>query len=503
MVDPRFSTAASKADWWLPVRPGTDIALLLAWINVLIGEDLYDKDYIGRYAEGFAELASHVKEFTPEWAEPITEIPAEKIRATARAMGQAKPAVAVHPGRHATWYGDDTQRSRAMAILTALLGSWGRKGGIFLPTPLKTGKFLLPPFPESNRGRADGAGTRFPLASEDQGVTNGLVDATVAGKPYPIKAWVVYGQNVLESIPRRENTLDAINQLEFLVVVDLLPMEQVNYADLVLPEATYLERYDMPHIAESAKKPFIALRQPVVEPLYESKPGWWIARGMARRLDLEAYFPWQSPEEHLHKLLEPLNVNESELQATGAVAFEGRPYIEDRRAEDGALFATESGKIQLYSTVLKQLGFDPLPRYVPAEDPPLGYFRLIYGRAPVHSFGRTQNNAILDGLMPENEAWISVQAAKNLGVADGQKVVLENHDGVKGLPIKLRVTAGIRTDCLYMVHGFGNLSRSLRRAYQKGASDADLMTRVKIDPIMGGTGMRVNFVRVVTDREIG
>lgn len=503
VVDPRFSTAASKADWWLPIRPGTDVALLLAWMNVLITEENYDKQYIARYAQGFPELAAHVKEFTPEWAEPITELPAQKIRETARAMSQAKPAVALHPGRHATWYGDDTQRSRAMAILTALLGSWGRKGGIFLPTPLKTGKFSLPAFPESKRGRADGAGTRFPLASEEQGVTNGLIDATVAAKPYPIKGWVVYGQNVLESIPRRENTLHAITQLELLVVVDVLPMEQVNYADLVLPEATYLERYDMPQVAESVKKPYIALRQPVVDPLYETKPGWWIAHEMARRLSLEAYFPWATPEEHLSQLLEPLQVSVNALRSTGAVAFRGRPYIEDRLAEDGPLFPTESGKIQLYSPVLKQLGFDPLPRYLPVEDPPLGYFRLIYGRAPVHSFGRSQNNAILDGLMPENEAWISSQAARDLGVSEGQRVVLENQDGVKGLPVNLRVTPGIRSDCLYLVHGFGNQSRALHRAYHKGASDADLMTRVKVDPIMGGTGMRANFVRVLRDIESG
>jgi thiosulfate reductase/polysulfide reductase chain A len=472
-------------------------------MNVLITEEIYDKEYIARYAQGFPGLAGHVREFTPEWAEPITEVPAEKIRQTARAMSQAKPAVTLHPGRHATWYGDDTQRSRAMAILTALLGSWGRKGGIFLPTPLKTGKFSLPPFPESKRGRADGAGTRFPLASEEQGVTNGLIDATVAAKPYPIKGWVVYGQNVLESIPRRKNTLQAIDQLEFLAVVDLLPMEQVNYADLVLPEATYLERYDVPQVAESAKTPYIAIRQPVVEPLYESKPGWWIAREMGRRLGLEAYFPWATPEEHLTKLVEPLQVNVAELRANGAVAFAGRPYIEDRLAADGPLFPTESGKIQLYSPVLKQLGFDPLPRYVSVEDPPLGYFRLIYGRAPVHAFGRSQNNAILDGLMPENEAWISSQAAKDLGVSEGQRVVLENQDGVKGLPIKIRVTPGIRSDCLYLVHGFGNQSAALRRAYHKGASDADLMTRVKVDPIMGGTGMRVNFVRMLRDIESG
>jgi thiosulfate reductase / polysulfide reductase chain A len=498
VVDPRFSTAAAKANWWLPIRPGTDIALLLAWMNVLITEESYDKEYVSRYAQGFPELAAHVKEFTPEWAETITELPAAKIRATARALAAAKPAVALHPGRHTTWYGDDTQRARAMAILTALLGSWGRKGGIFLPTAIKTGKFSTPPFPTPKRERADGAGTRFPLASEEQGVTNGLVDATVAGKPYPIKAWIVYGQNVLESIPQRPNTLEAIRKLDLMVVVDVLPMEQIYYADLVLPEATYLERYDMPQIAESAKQPYIAIRQPSVRPLYESKPGWWIAQRMAARLGLEAYFPWKTPEEHLETLAKPLGVNVAALRTRGAVAFPGRPYLTDRLPEDGPLFPTQSGKIELYSPMLKQLGFDPMPRYMPVEEPPVGYFRLIYGRAPVHSFARSQNNSWLDALMDENVAWINADAARDLGLTDGQEVVLENQDGAKSLPIRVSITKGIRRDCLYMVHGFGHESRRLRLAYHRGASDTGLMTRVKVDPIMGGTGMRVNFVRVVT-----
>ena len=501
VVDPRFSTAASKADWWLPIRPGTDIALLLAWMNVLLAEGIYDKEYIAQYGLGLSELEAHVREFTPEWAEPITELPATQIRATARAMGEAKPAVALHPGRHTTWYGDDTQRARAMAILTALLGSWGRKGGIFLPTAIKTGKFPLPPFPESKRGRADGAGTTYPLASEEQGVTNGLVEATRAAKPYPIKGWVVYGQNVLESIPQREKTLEAIKQLDLLVVVDLLPVEQTRYADLVLPEATYLERYDVPAIVGSAHKPFIAIRQPVVEPLYDTKPGWWIAKQMAGRLGLEDYFPWDGPDQDLAQLVGPAGVDLDELKVRGAVAFEGRPYIENRLPEDGPLFPTQSGKIELFSPALKQLGFDPLPRYKPVTDPPLGYFRLIYGRAPVHSFARSENNALLSSLMPENEAWINRDAARDLSLSEGQEVVLENQDGRKSLPVRVRVTAGIRKDCLYMVHGFGQQSPSLHRAYQRGASDAQLTSRVAVDPLMGGTGMRVNFVRVVQNGE--
>ena len=496
VVDPRFSVAASKADWWLPIRPGTDIALLLAWTNVLLGEGIYDKEYVSKYAHGLPELAAHVREFTPEWAEGITELPAGQIRATARAMGAALPAVAIHPGRHATWYGDDTQRSRAMAILTALLGSWGRKGGIFLPTPIHAGKAAIPPFPKPARERADGAGTKYPLASEEQGLTMGLVEATLTGKPYPIKGWIVYGQNVLESIPRPDETRKAIAQLDLMVVVDVMPMEQVNYADLVLPEATYLERYDPPAVIASAKRPFISVRQPVTEPLYESRPGWWIAKQMAGRLGLGAYFPFETPDQHLETIVGPLGINARQLRARGAVAFEGRPYIEDRQPGDGPLFPTASGKIELYSPILKQLGFDPLPVYTPVTDPPSGYFRLLYGRTPVHSFARSENNAWLSELMPENEVWMNSDAARDLRLEDGLRIVLENQDGVKSLPVLVRITPGIRRDCVYMVHGFGHQSRALRRAYHRGASDTQLMTRIGIDPLMGGTGMRVNFVRV-------
>jgi thiosulfate reductase / polysulfide reductase chain A len=365
------------------------------------------------------------------------------------------------------------------------------------------GKIAIPPFPESKRGRADGAGTAYPLASEDQGVTNGLVAATAAGKPYPIKAWIVYGQNVLESIPQREKTLQAIGKLDLMVVVDVMPMEQVNYADLVLPEATYLERYDMPAIVESAKTPYLAPRFPAVDPMYDTKPGWWIAKQMASRLGLDAWFPWETPDEHLEKLIAPLNTSIAALRARGAASVPGRPYLDDRTPEDGPLFATESGKIELYSATLKGLGFDPLPKYNPNGDPPPGYFRLLYGRAPVHSFARSENNEALHALMPENELWISGKSARDSGVRDGERVVLENSDGVRSFPILVKVTEGIRGDCVYMAHGFGNRSRAMHRAFGRGASDTGLMSRVKVDPIMGGTGMRVNFVRLLKNEAGG
>ncbi len=496
-VDPRFSTAAAKADWWLPIRPGTDIALLLAWMNVLIAEGLCDKAYLDEHATGFPELAAHVKPFTPEWAEPITDLPAAQIRETARAMGAAKPAVVVHPGRHVTWYGDDTQRARAMAILTALLGSYGRKGGLFFSTPIPSGSFELPDFPEPERGRADGAGTTYPLASEELGVTNGLIDATLTEQPYPIKAWIVYGQNVLEAIPQRQKTFKAIEKLDLLVVVDVLPVEQIDHADLVLPEATYLERYDPPLFVGSVPNPFVSIRQPACAPLHDTKPGWWIAKQLAKRLGLEGFFPWDGPEQHLATVIEPLGVSASELRARGAIAFPGRPYLEDRTPDDEPHFPTGSGKIELYSQELADLGADPLPRYTPLEEPPRGYFRLIYGRAAVHSFNRTQNNEVLNALMSDNELWLHTVSAAEYGLKHGQRVVLENTDGARSLPVRVRVTEGIRRDCAYMVHGFGERSRSLRRAKHQGACDTELITQVRVDPLMGGTGMRVNFVRPV------
>jgi thiosulfate reductase/polysulfide reductase chain A len=132
-VDPRYSTAASKSKFWLPIKPATDLALLMAWIHVIIEEGWYDKAYVEKYTYGLEQLKAHVKDMTPEWAYGITTIEPHIIRETAREMANAAPSVIIHPGRHVTWYGDDSQRLRAVAILNAILGSWGRRGG-FLQT---------------------------------------------------------------------------------------------------------------------------------------------------------------------------------------------------------------------------------------------------------------------------------------------------------------------------------------------------------------------------------
>lgn len=164
-VDPRFSTAASKSKYWLPIKPATDLALLLSWINVLIEEELYNKEYVAQHTYGFEMLKEHVKNMTPEWAYGKTTIKPDLIRKTAREMAKAAPAVIVHPGRHVTWYGDDTQRIRAVAILNALLGSWGARGGFYMKETAHLPHETTPPFPTPKRTWRDAYPGQFKLAS--------------------------------------------------------------------------------------------------------------------------------------------------------------------------------------------------------------------------------------------------------------------------------------------------------------------------------------------------
>ena len=126
-------------------------------------------------------------------------------------------------------------------------------------------------------------------------------------------------------------------------------------------------------------------------------------------------------------------------------------------------------------------------------------FRLIYGRSPVHTFSRTVNTQWLWELEKENEVWLNKKEADRLGVKNGQYIVLENQDGMRCNKVKAKVTERIRHDCVYMVHGFGHNAPGLTRANQSGADDQQLITKYIEDPITGGTGMRVNFVKIIKE----
>lgn len=489
VVDPRYSIAASKAKYYLPIKPGTDLALILAWMNVIVNENLYDIEFVSKYGFGFEQFAAEIQQYTREWAYPETTIEPEVIRATAREMALYKPATLIHPGRHVTWYGDDAQRSRAIAMLNALMGNWGRKGGFYYPQGMEVIGYPYPEYPHSEKGKVDNPDNKYPFAHET--ITTGIREATLTGKPYPIKGWFVYATNLLQALPNEEETIKAIQNLDLMVVVDVIPSEIAGWADVVLPESIYLERHDDLNV-EWFRDPFIAIRQPVVDAPNDQKPNWWMAKKLAEKLELGHYYPWKDIEEYLEYRITNSGYDYNELKSKGIIRGEKQPIYFDEGIP--VEFATPSGKVEFYSLQLAEAGFDPVPKYKKPEQGPPGYFRLLYGRAPVHSFSRTQTNPVLMDMMNENEVWVNTDVAELYGLENGKYVRLKNQDGVVSNKIKVRVTERIRTDCVYMVHGFDHRSRALHRAYLKGASDAQLITKYKVDPLMGGTAMNVNFV---------
>ena len=493
VVDPRLSNIASKADRWLPIKPASDMALLLAWIRIIIEEELYDKEYIEKYASGFDELRAAVQQYTPEWAESETTIPSDTIVKVAREIGENAPHVCIGAGRYSVWYGDDTQRSRAIAILNALLGSWGREGGYFFPAKGGVPEYPgLPDYPPHEEvPKLDEA---YPFAALQ--TTTSIKHASISGKPHPIKGWFIYGCNLMKTLPDKQETIKALQNLDLVVAIDVLPADIIAWADVVLPECTYMERYDNLNIGKF-KDLEISLRQPTVEPLWESKPSWWITKELAGKLSLDAFFPWKDGEEYLAKRCEAGGIDFAELKKKGVIVKTDKsaPYITEANQPD---FGTPSGKIELYSKQLEEKGFDPVPKYTSHPQPLANYFRLLFGRASLHTFSRTTNNFMLADLQKENALWINAKKGKELGLKNGEYVSLINQDGIAAPgKIKVKLTQRMRADAVYMYHGFGVHAKGMSRANNQGIADDDLISKYVIDPIMGGTAMRGNFVKIV------
>jgi thiosulfate reductase/polysulfide reductase chain A len=503
VVDPRYSTAASKAKYWLPIKPGTDLALLLAWMHVIIDEGLWDREYIDAHAIGFEQLKAHVQPYAPEWAYPRTGIEPDLIRRTARTMAAARPASLIHPGRHVTWYGNDAQRSRAIAMLNALLGSWGRQGGFYLPANMPVPTLDPNHHPETNGATDRPEPSDYPLA--DSVLAKGVCDASIPGhvrEDSAIKGWMVYGSNLPTTLPNPQETYAALEALDFVVTIDVLPVEMVGWSDVVLPESTYLERDDDVN-NPWYRVPYVGLRQAAVSPMYDSRPGWWIAKELGERLGVGDHFAWTDAREYVDARLRAAGIDVEQARRDGVVVGDRAPIYFEEGAP--AEFYTGSGKIELYSPRLAELGFDPMPTWHDGEleEPPPGYYRLLFGRAPMHTFGRTTNNRLLSETFDENAVWVNGRVAAKWGLKHGDRVHLKNQDGVVStFSAPVKVTERIRPDAVYIVHGYGRKAKGLTQVHGRGIDDAELVTKYRTDPLMGGTGMNVNFVTFVPAAQV-
>ena len=502
VVDPRFSASAAKAHTWVKIKPGTDTAFLLAIMNHLIKTGKYNKAYVEANGEGFDKFKEGIAKSTPEWAAKTCDIPAKQIKEVAELLAANAPNVSIHPGRHVSWYGNDFQRERALACLTGMLGAIGVKGGFVAGKGPKVGK--AGGWPKINEEHAEAhalhkMAKKYPFSPP--GTPTDLIrDTAVSGKPYAIKGFVAWGQNPIQTVPSQELTIKMLQQMDFVMVCDIMPTDITMYADILLPETSYLERYDMVKPGtqwdlSGKQQQYVSARLPLVAMTaadHERKDPVWITNELAKRMGLGKHIPVQSMEEKTNKILAGANLSIEQLVKEDGI------HIQDGVDPYGKVL-----KVKFFSEELAEAGFPAVPTYVPVPEPPKGFARLVYGRAPVHTFNRSQNNVWLANEMPENPVWLNDESAKKMGLKDGDRIELVNQDGVKSRTSSVvKVTPGIRKDTVYMAHGYGTMNPAMTVAVGKGIDDQSLITKLAVDPETGAHGMRNNFVKFVKNGKV-
>ncbi len=292
VVDPRVTETASKADIHLQLRPGTDGALALGMMNVIIRENLYDREFVRNWTVGFDDLAKLVQEYTPERVAEITWVPAEKIVAAARLYATSKPAkirMSASSTVHAT---NGVQSHRAIILLPALTGNLDVPGGNVVPRPVMKINDIALREEHSNQSKGAVGSERFPLWSKtyEEGHSLALADHIESGKPYPIKALIGVGANVM-MFPNTKRVVEALKSLDFLVFTDYHSTITTDLADIVLPASTHFESPSL--IAGWPHSPFMSQlrwREPVMEPIGESWPDWKFMFELGKRLGLGDLF---------------------------------------------------------------------------------------------------------------------------------------------------------------------------------------------------------------------
>lgn len=399
VVDPRRIESAEKADIWLQLRPGTDCALAMGMINVIISEGLYDKEFVDKWCHGFDKLAERAQEYAPEKVADITWVPAEKIKEAARMYATNKPAGSIQ-GMGVEHLPNSMEALHARFILPAITGNIDIKGGDLLegpPVKVITAKEieLAEKLPPEQRKKALGA-DRFKLmawpgyellepnvkrvwgkmggdvAIEFPAHAPTVYRAIITGKPYPVRAMITLSSNPMVTQANTKLVFKALKSLDLYVVMDFWMTPSAELADYVLPAASWLER---PHIHDmfGTSKTVLACEAAMpssVEGQYHRKRDYDLWRELGIRLGQEEYWPWKTLEEAYDYRLAPLGYTlKGFMDKKEKGGFDIPPTLYKKYEKTG--FGTPTRKVELYSTVLEELGYDPLPRYEEPHESPV------------------------------------------------------------------------------------------------------------------------------------
>jgi len=496
-IDPRVTKTATKSHRYWMIRPGTDLALNYALIHVILRDQLYDSAFVDRWVIGLTELQEFIGPYTPEWAEQETGIPAHEIEQLIREIAQEAPHVIFHFGYRGANHQNEIYVRRSIMILNALMGSIEAKGAFFIKKgPGEEGgkparKLTEQKFEKIGVPRFDKVGTPdFPLPDPNHGVGQMLPYAILNKDPYPIKALIAFRFDPIMSIPDSTLTKKALDELDLIVAIDINYSDIAWYADVILPESTYLERTDCVQQANGLK-PQMFMRQQVVTPRYDTREGAMILKQIGERIGIGSFFPYENMEDLVKWQLEGTGFSREDFNAKGFVAYGKKQIFWDRK--EGIKFKTPSGKIEFTSSLMEDAGFESFPDYEAMPSPPEGQFRLTTGRNALHTHCSTQNNPYLNEISPENVLWINKEKAAELNINNGDMV--EVYSGRGSGTIKAMVTDLIHPEAVFMLHGFGHEAKKASRSYNKGVNDSVLMENLS-DMIGGSPALHDTFVTV-------
>lgn len=459
VVDPRFTELASIADIWLQIRPGTDDALALGMLNVIINRRLYDADFVGNWCHGFDKLTERVQEYPPEKVEEITWVPKENIIKAAELYAISKPAtLQSHLGVSMSY--NSVQASRAISILIAITGNLDVRGGAEFPNypikltymNIKKSLRLMKEVEKKTIGS-----DRYPLLSGPESfrcLTHPptVFKAMLTGKPYPIKG-LIATSNLAVSFEDSKKVVEAFKKLDLLVVMDFFMTPTAELADYVLPSSTYLECDDICDAFDYTN--FIAARQRAIEPLYDCRDDNEVLFDLVKKLGLKLPFPVSTYREFLDYRLKELGMTFNEFKERGYIISEviERKYEKGMLREDGRPgFRTPTGKCELYSTLLEKYGYDPLPSHVEPPQSPYSTPKLaeeyplilITGQRHISSYQTMGHNILhLRELLPYPFLEINPETAENLGIKNGDWVYIETPECSDRVKMKAMLTYGI------------------------------------------------------------
>ncbi|MBW1805156.1 MAG: molybdopterin-dependent oxidoreductase [Deltaproteobacteria bacterium] len=471
-IKPTMEPDVALSDTWVPVRPGTDAALSLAMLHVVINENLYDETFVSQHCYGFGELKDHIQKYTPDWAETITGLSADLIRDIARIYATTKQA-AIDPGNGLEHAPAASDAVRAIAILIAITGHLDRPGGNIVPVgstmPMPKGVHLRDRYTQEWVDKLVGPEFPKPFQPFIEGTSSAyyrIFDSVLTEKPYPIRTIIAPGTQPAVSTRGPKRIVEALKKLDFFVVIDVMRTAEMDYADIVVPVAT---PYETDHPFEFTRN-WIMARKKVIEPIgeYKSIYEFWLDLGV--KMGYGKDFWNGSMEACMNDQLEPLGMTIDELRAhpTGIV-YPMKPMKYEKYK---TFFSTRSsrlsgapylpqGKVAIYNTTFEKHGFNPLPEW---REPPesmtatpklLKKYPLIFSdfhTSKVYNASWLRNVPYLRQVLPFPTLQIHPDTALERGIEDGDWVIVESPHG--SIKLKAEIIPGIRTDTVMALHGW-------------------------------------------------